>query len=111
MFTAPWHAACFLLRGAGVSLTDTALAALIAKYSRPEDRATNLGLGSSVQAGARLVCPLVAAVLLDSAFAGGRLGPPGANSLPFLTLGGAAALAAAVPLLALPLPQTRAGES
>ena len=107
VLAAPWHAVCFVLRGAAVSLTDTTLAALIAKHSQPEDKATNLGLGSSVQAGARLVCPLASALLLDSAFAGGRLGPPGANSLPFLTLGGVAAVAAAVPLLALPRLKSR----
>ena len=102
VLTAPWHAACFVLRGAAVSLTDTTLAALIAKYSQPGDKATNLGLASSVQAAARLICPLVSAELLDSAFAGGRFGQPGANSLPFVALGVVAALAAAVPLLALP---------
>jgi hypothetical protein len=39
---------------------------------------------------------------------GGVLGPAGANGLPFVVVGGAATLAAAVPLVALPrLEQTK----
>jgi Na+/melibiose symporter-like transporter len=102
VLTPPWHAIFFVARGVGVSITDTAVAALIAKYSRPHEKATNLGLSSSVQAGARLVCPITSGLMLDATIGAGRLGPPGANSLPFLVIGLAAIIASALPVLALP---------
>ena len=98
------------MRGAGVALTDTTIAALIARYSPAADKATNLGLSSSVQAGARLVAPLASGAMLDMALGGGVLGPAGANGLPFVVVGGAATLAAAVPLVALPRLEQTKGE-
>ena len=90
-----------MLRGAGVALTDTTVAALIARFSDPDTKALNLGLSSSVQAGARLVGPIVSGALLDLSFraaASSRaLGPPGA--LPFLLMGVIASLASAIPLV------------
>ena len=110
VLTPPWHALLFIMRGAGVALTDTTIAALIARYSPAADKATNLGLSSSVQAGARLVAPLASGAMLDMALGGGVLGPAGANGLPFVVVGGAATLAAAVPLVALPRLEQTKGE-
>ena len=102
VLTPPWHALLFIMRGAGVALTDTTIAALIA-VQPAADKATNLGLSSSVQAGARLVAPLASGAMLDMALGGGVAWDPPAQTASRLSSSAVAAtLAAAVPLVALP---------
>ena len=80
VLTPPWHALLFIMRGAGVALTDTTIAALIARYSPAADKATNLGLSSSVQAGAWLVAPLASGAMLDMGLGRRRAGDPPAQT-------------------------------
>ena len=60
--------------------------------------------------GEAAIAPLASGAMLDMALGGGVLGPAGANGLPFVVVGGAATLAAAVPLVALPRLEQTKGE-
>eukprot|EP00434_Breviolum_minutum_P008592 symbB.v1.2.007580.t1/scaffold386.1/size215569/6 len=91
----PGHLLFYLLTRMGSGCADTSTVTLVAKGSKPQDRARNLGLITSTRAAARIVTPMASADLFEVSL--GNKAAPGA--LPYLMVASLAAGLSPVPLM------------
>lgn len=91
----PGHMLFYLLTRVGSGCADTATATLVAKCSKPKDRARNLGLITSSRAASRIVTPVASADLFEASLS--HHAAPGA--LPYLMVTSLAAGLSPVPLM------------
>ena len=93
----PLHTMLYLLIRVGTGITDTATAALVARYSNGrEERAQNLGMVQSTRAGARIFTPVISGSLFARSC---HQQFPRAGSLPYLINAMLAFVLAPLPLI------------